>query len=110
MPRSNISQLGQRVDDPSADLVGVAHAVDLDQQAPAAVDLEQRGGLVGVDLLAVPDDLFGVVGAAAGLGALEQALDELFGIDDELDHAVELGAELDSRMPSRVVTWSTVRG
>ena len=42
-----------------------------------AVDPDQRLGLLGVDLLAAPDDVLGVVGATVGLGALQQALDEL---------------------------------
>ena len=59
------------------DLVDLAHAVDLDQQPAVAVDLDQRLGLLGVDLLAAPDDVLGVVGAALDLGALEQPLHEL---------------------------------
>ena len=82
-------------------LVDVTHAVDLDQDAALAVDLDQRLGLLGVDLLATPDDLLGVVGAPVGLGPLQQPLHELLGVDGqdhgrveavagERDHPVEL--------------------
>ena len=84
MPRSrkpNVASLSvtlvEGVEDPLGDLVDLAHAVDLDQQAAVAVDVDQRLGLLGVDLLAAADDVLGVVGATLGLGALEQPLDEL---------------------------------
>ena len=55
------------VEDPLGDLVDLAHAVDLDEEAAVAVDLDQRRGLLGVDLLAAPDDVLGVVGPALDL-------------------------------------------
>ena len=59
--------------DALGDLVDVTHAVDLAELTALAVDLQQRCRLGGVDLLPVTDHLFGVVGAATGLRALEQA-------------------------------------
>ncbi len=62
----------ERGEDALGDLGDLAETVDLEQQATVAVDVDQRGGLLGVDVLAVPDDLFGVVGAAcsgASMGA-----------------------------------------
>ena len=53
------------------------------EQAALAVDLDQRLGLLGVDLLAAPDDVLGVVGATVGLGAREQPLDELLLVDGQ---------------------------
>ena len=47
------------------------------QDAALAVDPDERLGLLGVDLLPAPDHVLGVVGAAVGLGALQQPLDEL---------------------------------
>ena len=88
----------------------LAHAVELDQDPALAVDLDQRLGLLGVELLPAPDDVLGVVGAALGLGALQQPLHQLLGVDGqhhggveavagEGDHAVEL---LDLRERARV--------
>src|SRR4051794_3805727 len=56
------------VEDALGDLGHLAHAVDLDQDATVAVDLDERLGLLGVDLLAAPDDLLGVVRAPLDLG------------------------------------------
>ena len=72
-------------------VVDLTHPVDLDEDAALAVDLDERLGLLGVDLLAAPDDVLGVVGAAVGLRALQQALDELLGVDGQHDHRVERG-------------------
>src|SRR5687767_3077435 len=66
----------ERVEDAGRHLVDLAHPVDLDQDPALAVDPDERLGLLGVDLLAAPDDVLGVVGAAVGLGALQQSLDE----------------------------------
>src|SRR4051794_6006122 len=59
----------ERVEDPSGHLVDLTGTVDLDEDAVAAVDLDERLGLLGVDLLPAPDDVLGVVGAALGLRA-----------------------------------------
>ncbi len=70
-------------------------------RSPRPVDLDQRLGLLGVDLLPAADDVLGVVGATLDRGPLEQPLDELVVIDGEhhrgieavageRDHAVEL--------------------
>ena len=91
----------ERVEDALGDVVDLAHAVDLDEDAALAVDLDQRLGLLGVDLLAAPDDVLGVVGATVGLGALQQALRRAppgrpsaprrrRAVAGELDHPVEL--------------------
>ena len=91
-------------------VVDLAHPVDLDEDAALAVDPDERLGLLGVDLLAAPDDVLGVVGATVGLGALEQALDELLRVDREHDDRVELVAgEARSSRRARS-TWARVRG
>src|SRR6478735_1207332 len=64
------------VEDAGGHLVDLTHPVDLDQDAALAVDPDERFGLLRVDLLAAPHDVLGVVRAAVGLGALQQALDE----------------------------------
>ena len=57
-----------------------------------AVDLDQRLGLLGVDLLAAPDDVLGVVGATLGLGALRAAAATISSpVDGEHDDRVERG-------------------
>src|SRR6195952_5230760 len=77
------------LEDPLGDLVDLTHAVDLDEQAAVTVDLDQRLGLLEVELLTAADDVLGVVGATVGLGTREQALDELLAVDGEHDHGVE---------------------
>ena len=57
-----------------------------------AVDVDQRLGLLGVDLLPAADDVLGVVGAALDLGPLHEPLDDLVGVDREHDGGVELRA------------------
>ena len=47
-----------------ADLVDRSEAVDLDDDAAVLVCGDHRLGLLVVHVLAVPDDLFGVVGTA----------------------------------------------
>src|SRR5688572_17131173 len=78
----------ESVEDAGGHLVDLADPVDLDQDAALAVDPDERLGLLGVDLLAPADDLFGVIGTAVGLRALQQALDELLGVDREHDHGI----------------------
>src|SRR5690349_14330911 len=58
------------VEDAGRHVVDLPHPVDLDQDAALAVDRDERLGLLEVDLLAAPDDVLGVVGAAVGLRAL----------------------------------------
>src|SRR3954451_13152270 len=53
----------ERLEDPLRDVLDLAHAVDLVDDAVVAVDLDQRRGLLGVDLLPAPDHVLGVVGA-----------------------------------------------
>src|SRR4051794_17708085 len=77
------------VEDPLRDLVDLAHAVDLEEDAVLAVDLDQRLGLLGVHLLATPDDVLGVVGTALALGAMDQSRHELVLVDGEDDGGVE---------------------
>src|SRR6478672_3746782 len=71
--RSGLGDDVERGEDALGDLVDAAHAVDLDEDAAGAVELDERLGLVGVDLLALADHLFGVVGATLGLRPLQQA-------------------------------------
>ena len=79
----------ERVEDPLGDVLDLAEAVDLDEQAAAAVDLDQGRGLLGVDLLATTDHLGGVVGTALGLRALQEPVDDLVLVDGQHDHGVE---------------------
>ena len=53
------------------------------------VVLDERRGLLAVDRLALADDVLGVVGAALGLGPLEQPLDDGVLVDLELEDGVE---------------------
>src|SRR4051812_34942733 len=62
----------QRGEDPPRDVVDRAQAVDLDEQSLLAEHLEQGGGLALINLLAVPDRVFGVVDAALLDRALTQ--------------------------------------
>src|SRR3954447_334853 len=78
------------VEDPVGHHVDLAHAVDLDEQPALAVDRRQRLGLLGVHLLATPDDLLRVVRAALEVRALQQPADQLLLVDGERDHGVEL--------------------
>src|SRR3954469_20466218 len=45
----------ERLEDPLRDVLDLAHAVDLEDDPVLAVDLDQRLGLLDVDLLAAPD-------------------------------------------------------
>ena len=54
-------------EDPLGYFVDLAEAVHLDEQATRAVDLEERRGLIGVDLQAYSDGFLVVVGAAIDL-------------------------------------------
>src|SRR5690242_9159083 len=49
-PRSALVDDAERGEDPLGDLVDLAETVDLDQQTAAPVDVDQRLGLLGVDL------------------------------------------------------------
>src|SRR5690606_21811157 len=58
--RNNLlSQCGQET---ARDLVHGAHAVDLHQQPTLVVAAHERLGLLGIDVHAPADDIFGVVG------------------------------------------------
>src|SRR3954452_1823979 len=109
-PGSALADILERGEDALGDLVDLTHAVDLDEQVAITVDVDERLGLLGVHLLAAPDDVLGVVGAAIGLGPGEQPLHELLAVHGqhhdrvelvtgELDHPVEL---LDLRQRARV--------
>ena len=74
-----------------------------------AVDLDQRLGLLGVDLLAPPDDVLGVVGAALDLGPLQQPRDDLVLVDGQHDDGVERWP-VNSIIPSSSSTCARVRG
>src|SRR5690349_22922832 len=87
--RSALVDVRHGVEDPLGDLVHVADPVDLAEQAPAAVDLDERLGLLGVDLLAPPDDVLRVVAAPLGLRARGEPADQLVGVDGEDDDGVE---------------------
>ena len=76
-------------EDPVGDLVDLAHSVDLEEQAAVAVDVDQRFGLLRVDLLAPADDLLGVVGATLVLGPLDQPGDQLVTCRRSAHHGVE---------------------
>src|SRR6478735_12690777 len=75
--RPNTGSGAQRGLEAGGDGVHVAHPVHLAQQPTLAVDRGQGRGLLDVDLLAVADDLFGVVGAPLELGPLQQASHDL---------------------------------
>jgi hypothetical protein len=62
----------QRSEDSLGDFLNLAETVNLDEQAARAVDLEQRLGLLGVNLQAYPDGLLVVIGTTVDLRPLEQ--------------------------------------
>ena len=66
----------ERVGDAGADLVDLAPRFHLDEQAAVAVHVQQRVGLLVVDLHPVADGLFVVVRTALDLGALQHAVDD----------------------------------
>src|SRR5919112_6587123 len=82
------------VEDPVGDRVDLSHAVDLHEQPAVPVDRDQRLGLLGVHLLAAPDDLLGVVRTALHVSALQQPRDELLLVHGERDDRVELDPEV----------------
>ena len=92
------------------DLLDLAHAVELEQDPALAVDLDQRLGLLGVDLLPAPDDVLGVVGAALGVGALHQPLHQLLGVDGQHHGGVSRLWPVKAIIPSSSSTWARVRG
>src|SRR3954451_937726 len=63
-------ELAEHAEHPGRHLVDRPHAVDPHEQAALLVDLDERGGLLGVHLLAVPEDVLRVVGATLLGGAL----------------------------------------
>ena len=66
-------------------------------------------GLLGVELLPAPDHVLGVVGAALDLGALEQPLDDLVGVDGQQTTASS-ACPVNVIMPSSSSTCARVRG
>src|SRR3546814_458620 len=83
-PISRWSRFGddvQRLEDPRRDLVDLSDPVDLVHDATLLVDLDQRRGLLEVELLAAPDHVLGVVRAALDLGPLEQPAHDLVLVD-----------------------------
>src|SRR5215213_5405829 len=62
---------------PAGDVVHGPHAVHLHQQPALAIDVDERGGLLEVDLLAPADHLRGVVGPALLDGPLVQPAHDL---------------------------------
>src|SRR6187200_2473881 len=58
----------------------LAEAVHLDEQTAGAIELEQRLGLIGVDLQAHADGVLVVVDPTIGLGSLEQPGDHFVGV------------------------------
>ena len=99
----------QSAQDPVGDLVHLAHAVDLDEQAGVGVVLGEGRGLAAVDGLALPDDVLGVIGAALDLGALEQALDDGILVDRQLEDGIER-CPWRASIASRASTCPAVRG
>src|SRR6478735_5359665 len=78
-----------RRDQALGDVVHVADAVHLREQAAVGVDLGDRGGFLGVHVEAVADHVLGVVLAALDLGALEQPAHDDLGVRGDLDREVE---------------------
>src|SRR4051794_17098089 len=89
-PGSGLRDDVEGVEDSGGDLVDLTHAVDLDDDAALLVDLDQRLGLLEVDLLAATDDVLGVIGPSFDLGALQQPADDLVLVGDQAHHRVEL--------------------
>src|SRR3954454_10901444 len=88
-PGSALLDGGEGVQDALGDLVDVTGPVDLAEQPTAPVDLDQRLGLLEVQLLAAADHVLGVVGATLGLRPGGQSPDQLVGVDGDADDGVE---------------------
>src|SRR5699024_5748968 len=78
----------QRAKEPFGDLLDLAEAVDLDEQAAFAVEPHEWFGLLGVDLEAAADHRFGVIGAPLLLGTAEQPGDDLLVVRGEFDDGI----------------------
>src|SRR5690606_18195761 len=78
----------ERRQDAGEDLVERADAIDHAEPAGVAVVADHRCGLLVVDLQALAHRLRIVVGAALGLRAAGEALDQQFVVDLELDRGV----------------------
>jgi hypothetical protein len=110
--RPNIRQAVQprrRAPETLGDLVDVTHAVDLAKEATLTVDGREWRRLLDVDVQPVPDHVFGVIGAAIELGALEQTLDHLVGVHAQLEDCVQAGARSGEHLV-KLVTCARVRG
>ena len=81
--RFTLSQSVQGRENPIGDFVDLAETIHLDEQATRAVDLEERRGLIGVDLQAYSDGFLVVVGAAINLCPSQQPRDDFFGVGQE---------------------------
>src|SRR4051812_7830618 len=81
--------LGQPGEDPRGDLVDLAESVDLEQHAAVAVHCHYRLRLALVDLLAVPDGLLGVIGAALLESALAKPAHDLFAVGEKPDDGIQ---------------------
>src|SRR5207344_8076 len=70
-------------------VIDLAEDVDLDKQAARSVDLQQRLGLLGIDLQAYADGFLVVIRSAFDLGAPEQSCHDLVGVGNERDDGLE---------------------
>ncbi len=65
---------------------------DLADEVTLAIGSDERLRLLDVDLLAPSNHVLGVVGPTLDLAALQQTFHDLFRVDDEYEHGVELVA------------------
>ena len=78
-----LAELGvERRSDATRNLVDCAEAIDRHQNASLGEEVDQRCGLLCVDVLAMTNHFFGVVFATLDLCALEQSRNDLVGVGD----------------------------
>lgn len=108
-PAGLASLLAPPPEDAPGDLVGIARPVNLDEDAPVAIDLDEGGRMLGVQLCATTEDVLRVVGADLELCALERPPDDLVLVDCQGDRCIRRWP-VKAVIPSSSSTWASVRG
>ena len=83
-------RLLQSVEDALGDFSNLAEAVNFLDDAAFAVDCDQRCGLFFVDLQAVTNDLFVVIGTTLLCCAVEQTLNEFVVVCNQQENSIDL--------------------
>ena len=83
-------RLLQSVEDALGDFSNLAEAINFLDDAAFAVDCDQRCGLFFVDLQAVTNDLFVVIGTTLLCCAVEQTLNEFVVVCNQQENSIDL--------------------